>query len=283
MQYELANVCPMGDLQAYINQVNALPVLSAEQETALAKQLKESEDLEAAKALIMSNLRFVVMIARGYQGYGLPQADLVQEGNIGLMKAVKRFDPDMGVRLMSFAVYWIKAEIHEYVFRNWRIIKSVTTKAQKKLFFNLRKFKRQLQWFTDAEVKQVAQTLDVPEHQVKEMELRLAGQDVSLQLSDDDEMGHSGSHSITEAHLPAADYSPEQQLILADEQQQGLAKLQQKLTQLDERSRDIIESRWLSDNKATLHELAEKYQVSYERIRQIETQVLNKLRAHILA
>lgn len=284
MQYELANVCPMGDLQAYINQVNALPVLSAEQEMALAKQLKEQEDLDAAKALIMSNLRFVVMIARGYQGYGLPQADLVQEGNIGLMKAVKRFDPDMGVRLMSFAVYWIKAEIHEYVFRNWRIIKSVTTKAQKKLFFNLRKFKRQLQWFTAEEVNQVAQTLDVPEHQVKEMEMRLAGQDVSLQLTDDDDDGYGNhSHSITEAHLPATNSSPEQALLLADEQQHGLAKMQQKLAQLDERSRDIIESRWLKSDKATLQELADKYQVSCERIRQIEAQVLTKIRDHILA
>ncbi|MCE2572690.1 RNA polymerase sigma factor RpoH [Motilimonas eburnea] len=282
MQYELANVCPMGDLQAYINQVNALPVLNAEQESALAKKLKEQQDLEAAKALIMSNLRFVVMIARGYQGYGLPQADLVQEGNVGLMKAVKRFDPDMGVRLMSFAVYWIKAEIHEYVFRNWRIIKSVTTKAQKKLFFNLRKFKRQLQWFTDEEVKQVAQTLDVPEHQVKEMELRLAGQDVSLQLSDDEEAGTSHL-SMAESQLAAAEISPEQALLVADEQQQGLAKMQQKLAQLDERSRDIIESRWLRDEKATLQELADKYQVSCERIRQIEAQVLTKIRHHILA
>lgn len=281
MSYQLASVCPMADLQAYINQVNNLPVLSAEQEQALAVKLAQDQDLEAAKALIMSNLRFVVMIARGYQGYGLPQADLVQEGNIGLMKAVKRFDPSMGVRLMSFAVYWVKAEIHDYVFRNWRIIKSVTTKAQKKLFFNLRKFKRDLHWFSAAEVAEVAQALDVSEEQVREMEMRLSSQDLSIQLGGEEEEGvYLG---VTEASLACADLSPEQKLISVDEQQQGLLKLYQKLAQLDPRSRDIIESRWLNESRATLQELAEKYGISYERIRQLETQAITKLRAHILA
>ncbi|MDO6526111.1 RNA polymerase sigma factor RpoH [Motilimonas sp. 1_MG-2023] len=279
--YQLANTCPLADLQAYINQVNRLPILSAEQERELAEKLSKEQDLEAAKALIMSNLRFVVMIARGYQGYGLPQADLVQEGNIGLMKAVKRFDPEMGVRLMSFAVYWIKAEIHEYVFRNWRIIKSVTTKAQKKLFFNLRKFKRDLHWFSADEVEEVADTLNVTPAQVREMEMRLSSQDVSLLLSDDDE--EDRYLGIPESSLPAADASPELQLLNLDQHQQGQDKLYQKLAQLDDRSRDIIEARWLSENKATLHELAEKYGVSYERIRQLEGQAIGKLRAHILA
>ncbi|MCE2593948.1 RNA polymerase sigma factor RpoH [Motilimonas cestriensis] len=279
--YQLANICPLADLQTYINQVTRLPLLSAEQEHELAVRLSKEQDLEAARALIMSNLRFVVMIARGYQGYGLPQADLVQEGNIGLMKAVKRFDPKMGVRLMSFAVYWIKAEIHEYVFRNWRIIKSVTTKAQKKLFFNLRKFKRDLHWFNADEVEEVADALQVTPAQVREMEMRLSSQDMSLLLSDEDE--ETRYLGVSESSLPAADASPELQLIHRDQHQQGQEKLYQKLAQLDDRSRDIIESRWLSENKATLHQLAEKYGISYERVRQLEGQAMAKLRAHILA
>lgn len=276
-QYQLA-VAPIGNLDAYTNQVHNIPVLSAEEEYELATRLQQEGDLDAAQRLVLSHLRFVARIAKGYSGYGLPVADLIQEGNIGLMKAVKRFDPTKGVRLVSFAVHWIRAEIHEYVIRNWRIVKIATTKAQRKLFFNLRSAKQRLGWLNQEEVNAVAEDLGVTADNVMEMERRLAQPDTSFDLpsdSDDDE-----SHYSPVAYLAAPDNAdPSQQLEQADYTDYQQQKLSNALSTLDDRSRDIIMQRWLNDeNKATLHTLADQYQVSAERIRQIENNAMKKLK-----
>ncbi|MFK3862712.1 RNA polymerase sigma factor RpoH [Pseudoalteromonas rhizosphaerae] len=266
-------------MDGYLQAVSTIPMLGAEQEKELATRLQEDGDLNAAKQLIMSHLRFVAHIAKGYSGYGLPQADLIQEGNIGLMKAVKRFDPSVGVRLVSFAVHWIKAEIHEFVLKNWRIVKVATTKAQRKLFFNLRKNKKRLGWFNQAEVATVASELGVSEKEVREMESRMSGQDMGFDLTGDDS-----------DDAPTSTYSPVQFLTdgsndLAEEveqqqyQEQSHTRLFSALKTLDERSQDIVSARWLSDDKATLQELAEKYSVSAERVRQLEKTAMKKLQA----
>jgi len=257
-------------------------MLTAEEEQDLGTRLQENGDIEAARRLIMSHLRFVVRIARGYQGYGLPLADLIQEGNVGLMKAVKRFKPDRQVRLVSFAVHWIRAEIHEFVLRNWRIVKIATTKAQRKLFFNLRSSKKRLGWFSQEEVAGVAQDLGVKPETVLEMEARLSNYDVAYDGApddDDDSIYVSPSTYLTDQRS-----DPAQQLEKDDWQEQQLSVLSDSLATLDERSRDILQQRWLDDeNKATLHELAEKYQVSAERIRQLEKNAMNKLKSSLQA
>lgn len=268
-----------GSIEAYVQSVNRIPMLTAEQERELAERLVEQDDLEAARQLIMSHLRFVVHVARSYSGYGLPQADLIQEGNIGLMKAVRRFDPSMGVRLVSFAVHWIKAEIHEYVLKNWRMVKIATTKAQRKLFFNLRKMKSRLGWFTPEEVNTVAETLGVSTSDVLEMEARMSSYDQAFELSsDDDDSRDSNNYS-------PAQYLEDKRSDLAEEieNEQWEAQTQQRLfaaiNTLDERSQDILRSRWLDDNsKTTLQDLADKYQVSAERVRQLEANAMKKLR-----
>lgn len=268
-----------GSIESYIQSVNRIPMLSAEEEKALAERLVNDNDLEAARGLIMSHLRFVVHVARSYSGYGLPQADLIQEGNIGLMKAVKRFDPSVGVRLVSFAVHWIKAEIHEYVLRNWRVVKVATTKAQRKLFFNLRKMKKRLGWFTQDEVNTVAESLGVSTSEVLEMEARMSAHDQAFELSsDDDDARDGGSYS-------PAQYLEDKRSDLAEEieNENWEAHTQQRLLSaiktLDERSQDIVRARWLDDeNKVTLQELADKYQVSAERVRQLEQNAMKKLR-----
>ena len=266
-------------MDGYLQAVSTIPMLKVEQEQELAKRLQEEGDLSAAKQLIMSHLRFVAHIAKSYSGYGLPQADLIQEGNIGLMKAVKRFDPSVGVRLVSFAVHWIKAEIHEFVLKNWRIVKVATTKAQRKLFFNLRKNKKRLGWFNQAEVSTVSSELGVSEKEVREMESRMSGQDMGFDLTGDDN-----------DDAPTSTYSPVQYLTdgsadLADDieqqqwQEQSHTRLFSALKTLDERSQDIVSARWLSDDKATLQELAEKYSVSAERVRQLEKTAMKKLQS----
>lgn len=273
----LANtmLVPQGNIESYIRMANQYPILTAEQEKELTERFYYDEDLDAAKQLILSHLRFVVHIARGYMGYGLPLADLIQEGNIGLMKAVKRFNPEVGVRLVSFAVHWVKAEIHEYVLRNWRIVKVATTKAQRKLFFNLRKNKQRLAWFNEEELQKVADDLGVSPDDVREMESRMTGQDMGFDLpvgSDDDD-AYSPSMFIEDDRSNFADE-------LEDEQYNGkaTAQLAYALAQLDERSQDIIKTRWLDEDKATLHELAAKYNISAERVRQLETQALKKIK-----
>ncbi len=253
-------------------------MLTAAEEKQLAERLVQDEDLQAAQKLIMSHLRFVVHIAKGYAGYGLPQADLIQEGNIGLMKAVKRFDPTVGVRLVSFAVHWIKAEIHEFVLKNWRIVKVATTKAQRKLFFNLRKSKKRLGWFNREEIKTVAETLGVSEREVVEMESRMSNSDMAFDLSNDDD------DNATTSFAPVQ-YLEDHSSDVADtvEQQQwdnhANQKLAAALRTLDERSQDIINSRWLLDSKQTLQDLADKYSVSAERVRQLEKNAMKKLQA----
>ncbi|MBQ1784039.1 MAG: RNA polymerase sigma factor RpoH [Gammaproteobacteria bacterium] len=267
-------------LEGYIQAVNSIPLLSADEERLLAERLHRDGDLDAARQLVMSHLRFVVHIARGYAGYGLQQADLIQEGNIGLMKAVKRFDPTVGVRLISFAVHWIKAEIHEFVLRNWRIVKVATTKAQRKLFFNLRKNKKRLGWFNHDEVQQVAADLGVAPQEVLEMEARLAAQDASFDADDDDE-----EHGIYAPALYLEDKSSDLAAAFESDQSDADAtgRLGEALAALDERSQEILRQRWLVDNKATLHELAARYQVSAERIRQLEQNAMKKLKQALLA
>jgi RNA polymerase sigma-32 factor len=269
---------PLGSLDAYIERVSRIPVLTREQEVEFAQRFRSDEDLEAARQLVLSHLRFVVHIARGYIGYGLPMGDLVQEGNVGLMKAVKRFDPDVGVRLVSFAVHWIRAEIHEYVLRNWRLVKIATTKAQRKLFFNLRRMKKNLAWLTDAETRAVAQDLGVSPAEVTEMEKRLSARDLSFDpVPEDDEDTYSPA-----VYLRAADADPAV-LVERDEWQDTTAdRLSIALEGLDARSRDILKSRWMSGEKATLHELAERYGVSAERIRQLEANAIKKLRVSVV-
>ncbi|AWW33452.1 RNA polymerase sigma factor RpoH [Mannheimia varigena] len=269
---------PQGNLDSYIRMANQYPILTAEQEKELAERYYYDEDVEAAKQLILSHMRFVIHIARGYLGYGLPLADLIQEGNIGLMKAVKRFDPNVGVRLVSFAVHWVKAEIHEYVLKNWRIVKVATTKAQRKLFFNLRKNKNRLAWFNEEEIKKVASDLGVTVEEVREMESRMTGQDLGFDLpvGEDDDEAYVPSMYIEDNSSNFADD-------LEDEQHNGqaTAQLAYALATLDERSQDIIKTRWLDDNKATLQDLADKYNISAERVRQLENAALKKIKEAI--
>ena len=274
-----ASLSPGRDLEAYIQTVNAFPVLTPEEERVLAERFYENNDLEAARELVLSHLRFVVHLARGYAGYGLPQADLIQEGNVGLMKAVKRFDPSVGVRLVSFAVHWIKAEMHEFILRNWRIVKVATTKAQRKLFFNLRGSKRKLGWLNHAETRAIAKDLGVPPAEVTRMEGRLAAHDVAFDGSPDD----GDDAAAPPAHyLEDAGANPMDLVAAEDAGRLAATQLAEAIEALDGRSRDILEARWLRDEKkATLMELAARYGVSAERIRQIERNAMKKLRKHM--
>lgn len=265
-----------GNLEAYIRQIHTIPMLTPEEERELALRLEHHNDLAAAQQLIMSNLRFVVKIARGYSGYGLPLSDLIQEGNIGLMKAVKRFSASHEVRLISYAVHWIKSEIHEFVLRNWRIVKVATTKPQRKLFFKLRSSKKRLGWFTPEEVNDVAETLGVKPETVLEMESRLSGSDVTFDPPTND--NDDEHHFTPAAYLSADGADPAHRLEHEDSRSQKLSLMSDSLKTLDERSKDIIQRRWLNEDKATLHELANEYQVSAERIRQIEKNALSKMR-----
>lgn len=266
---------PAGSLDAYMQAISGIDVLSAEEEKALAFRLTEENDLDAARQLIMAHLRFVAHIARGYSGYGLAQQDLIQEGNIGLMKAVKRFDPNVGVRLVSFAVYWIRAEIHEFILRNWKIVKVATTKAQRKLFFNLRSSKKRLGWFNHAEVQQVAKDLGVSTKEVLEMESRMSGQDIGFDLRDDDD---EDSPTAPAAYLQDNSEGPAEQFENTEWESHNKTRLINALSSLDDRSQDIVKRRWLEEGKATLQELADEYSVSAERIRQIENNAMKKLR-----
>lgn len=266
-----------GSIESYIQSVSNIPMLSADEEKSLAERLFNEGDLTAARELVMSHLRFVVHIAKSYSGYGLAQADLVQEGNIGLMKAVKRFDPNVGVRLVSFAVHWIKAEIHEFVLKNWRIVKVATTKAQRKLFFNLRKSKKRLGWFTHKEVQKVAEELGVSEKEVLQMEARMGSQDTAFDLSSDD--GDDNSNFSPAQYLEDKSENVEAAVINADYDSNASARLYSAIKTLDERSQYIIETRWLNDNKMTLQDLAAKYEVSAERVRQIEKNAMKKIQA----
>jgi len=271
----------LGSFEAYVAAVHQIPVLSVEDEQALARRLRDDGDLEAAKALVVSHLRFVVHVARGYQGYGLGVGDLVQEGNIGLMKAVKRFDPDQGVRLVSFAVHWIRAEIHEFILKNWRIVKVATTKAQRKLFFNLRKSKKRLGWMNDAEVTAVANDLKVSKREVLEMESRLSGRDIGFDAPAGEDDDHAPPAPI--AYLEQADADPAALFERENHDEKQLDALGEGLDRLDARSRTILERRFLGEAKATLQELAAEYGVSAERVRQIEAHALKKLRGLLLA
>ena len=271
----------LGNLDSYISAVNRLPMLSHEEEISLAQRLREQNDLAAAQTLVMSHLRLVVSIARGYLGYGLPHADLIQEGNVGLMKAVKRFDPDQGVRLVSYAMHWIKAEIHEYILRNWRMVKLATTKAQRKLFFNLRSHKTSLDTMTPDQVDALATTLNVKPEDVTEMEMRMSGRDIALESPTDDE----GEDKFSPIAYLSSD-STEPAKVLESRQFDKLQSegLEGALSNLDARSRRIIESRWLANDDgsgATLHELAAEFNVSAERIRQIEASALKKMKASL--
>jgi RNA polymerase sigma-32 factor len=270
-----------GSLDAYIQEVNKIPVLTLEVEQELARQFRDADDLEAARRMVLAHLRFVVHVAKGYTGYGLALGDLIQEGNIGLMKAVKRFDPDHGVRLVSFAVHWIRAEMHEFILRNWRIVKVATTKAQRKLFFNLRKSKKRLGWLSHAEVVAVAKDLGVKPEVVLEMESRLSGQDVGFDLppNADDE----SPYIAPVAFLESKSRDPQTEVESEDLSSHNNTLLYAGLDELDERSQDIIRSRWLQDTKMTLQALANRYGVSAERIRQLEANALRKMRASITA
>ena len=274
---------PVGSFDAYMDKVSRIPVLTREDEAELANRFRNEGDLEAARQLVLSHLRFVVHIARGYSGYGLPLGDVVQEGNVGLMKAVKRFDPTVGVRLVSFAVHWIRAEIHEYVLRNWRLVKVATTKAQRKLFFNLRKMKKNLAWLSAEETANVARDLKVTPEEVTEMEKRLAARDLSF-----DPVPDTGSEDGDEtyspaAYLPAPDADPATQIENAEWEDTTGDRLQSAMKTLDARARDIVVSRWTGEATATLHDLAGKYGVSAERIRQIEANAIKKLRGLMTA
>lgn len=280
MQSMALTVPLSGSIESYIQAVSGIDMLTAEEERELAVRLRVDEDLGAARKLVMSHLRFVVHIAKSYSGYGLPQADLIQEGNIGLMKAVKRFDPSVGVRLVSFAVHWIKAEIHEFVLKNWRIVKVATTKAQRKLFFNLRKAKKRLGWFTHEEVQQVADELGVSTKEVLQMEARMSSQDQAFDLSADDD--ESGSFAPVQ-YLEDKTADVEQDVIDSNWDQRASKRLYAAIKTLDARSQEIIETRWLSDDKTTLQDLADKYQVSAERVRQIEKNAMKKLHAAMAA
>jgi len=272
----MAMSVPQGNIESYVTAIHSVPVLSPEAERELAVRYKDEGDLSAVRELILSHLRFVVHIARSYGGYGLPQADLIQEGNVGLMKAVKRFDPEVGVRLISFAVHWIKAEIHEYVLKNWRIVKVATTKAQRKLFFNLRSAKKELNWLNNDEVRAVADDLGVPEIEVRRMESRLNSRDTAFDLPND---ADDESTFAPAAYLETDNSDPADTLEQEDWQDHHQQKLMNAMKTLDQRSQEILAARWLSDNKATLQQLADQYQVSAERIRQLESNAMKKLKA----
>ena len=278
----LAAALPTGNLDQYIRAAFSVPVLSAEEEHALAVRLQTENDLDAARQLVMSHLRFVARIARGYSGYGLALADLIQEGNIGLMKAVKRFDPDAGVRLVSYAVHWVRAEMHEFILRNWRIVKVATTKAQRKLFFNLRSKKQRLGWLNQEEVNGIAEDLGVKPEVVQEMESRLSGQDIGFDLTatDDDEDSH---HFAPAAYLTDESNDPALTVEQNESSATNTSSLIEALKTLDERSRIILEERWLTDDKSTLHELAARFEISAERIRQLEKNAIGKLKKTMLA
>lgn len=267
---------PGANLESYISAVNGIPILSVEEERKLAERLHDENDLEAARQMVMSHLRFVVHIAKSYSGYGLSQADLIQEGNVGLMKAVKRFNPEFGVRLVSFAVHWIKAEIHEFILRNWRIVKIATTKAQRKMFFNLRSAKKKLAWFTHDEVQSVAEDLGVEPKVVREMEGRLSAHDASFDMAtdDDDDTAYQAPVNYLEDHS----HDPAKRIEQQDWTHNSNTRLHDALKTLDERSLDILNKRWLSENKSTLHELADEYGVSAERIRQLEKNAMKKVK-----
>lgn len=271
---------PTGNLDAYISASYQIPMLTSEEERDLAIRLRDHGDMDAARRLVLSHLRFVIRIARGYLGYGLPLPDLIQEGSVGLMKAVRRFEPDVGVRLVSFAVHWIRAEIHEYILRNWRIVKVATTKAQRKLFFNLRSAKKRLGWFTREEVESVARELDVKPETVLEMESRLSSQDLAFDGDDtDDEEGPAAPSS----YLPDMRMEPASALERQDTMMDRYDRLHTALEGLDERSKTILQARWLTDKKQTLHELAAQFGVSAERIRQIEKNAMRKMKAQLEA
>ncbi|MGI9301531.1 MAG: RNA polymerase sigma factor RpoH [Gammaproteobacteria bacterium] len=265
----------VGSLSSYTQAVCQIPVLSSEEEKALAIRYREQDDLEAVRKLVIHHLRFVVQIARGYNGYGLALGDLIQEGTIGLMKSIKRFDPSMDVRLVSFAVHWIRAEMHEFILRNWRIVKVATTKAQRKLFFNLRSSKKRLGWLNHAEVQTVANDLGVKPAEVIEMESRLAGRDIGFDLDSDDD---DDAYTAPAAYLEDGRADPAESLERENWDDYHRERLQQALSDLDERSKDILARRWLTDDKTTLTELAEEYGVSAERIRQLESNAIKKLR-----
>ena len=268
----------LGSLDAYISAVHRIPVLSVDDEQDLARRFRDGNDLDAARELVHSHLRFVVHVARGYSGYGLPIGDLIQEGNIGLMKAIKRFDPTVGVRLVSFAVLWIRAEMHEFILKNWRIVKVATTKAQRKLFFNLRKSKTRLGWLNAEEVRAVAKDLNVSEREVLEMESRLSGRDIGFDAPDDADDDHAPPAPAN--YLVAHDVDPAEAYESANDEDNQLELLREGMAKLDERSRDIIKRRWLdADSKVTLQELADEYGVSAERIRQVEANALKKMKA----
>lgn len=273
----MPSIAPGRDLDAYLNTIGGFPILTSEEEKALAERFYYEEDLDAARELVLCHLRFVAHLARSYSGYGLSQADLIQEGNVGLMKAVKRFDPNVGVRLVSFAVHWIKAEIHEFILRNWRIVKVATTKAQRKLFFNLRGAKKQLSWLSPEETKAIADDLGVSTQEVTRMEGRLAAADMAFDGYDSDD----GEPSAPAYFLAAPAADPADIVAEADYAEDANEQLGIALSQLDERSRDILARRWLQDDKATLHELADEYGVSAERIRQLEKNAMKKLRKAI--
>ena len=279
---ELALTGPLGSLDAYLERISRVPVLTREDEYALARRLRDANDVDAARTLVLSHLRFVVHIARGYRGYGLPMWDIVQEGNVGLMKAVKRFDPELGVRLVSFAVHWIRAEIHEYVLRNWRLVKVATTKAQRKLFFNLRRMKKNLSWLSADETAVVARELGVSPSEVTEMERRLSARDLSFDplavVGEDDE-----SYAPTQ-YLPAPNADPAVSMEDDEWEQSTQHALRRAIEELDPRSRDIVQSRWMAgdNDKATLHDLAARYGVSAERVRQLEANAIKKLRSLML-
>ena len=273
---EMEALAPGGDLQAYINSVNSIGILTPEEERKLAEDLYYRNDLDAARKLVLAHLRFVIYIAKTYSGYGLSEADLIQEGNVGLMKAIRKFNPEMGVRLVSFAVHWVKAEIHEYVLKNWKIVKIATTKAQRKLFFNLRSKKKGLGWLTEEEVEAMAKDLGVKPSEVREMEKRLSGIDMPfdpLSDSDDDEASFSPSQYLEDMDANPADIFEKETF-----DENNANQLYEAINQLDDRSRDILQDRWLADQKLTLHELAEKYEISAERVRQIEKNAMKKVK-----
>jgi RNA polymerase sigma-32 factor len=274
-QNSLVFAGPVGSLDSYIDRVSQIPVLSREDEVALAIRFRSEGDLDAARQLVLSHLRFVVHIARGYLGYGLPMGDLVQEGNVGLMKAVKRFDPNVGVRLVSFAVHWIRAEIHEYVLRNWRLVKVATTKSQRKLFFNLRKMKKNLTWLSEAETQAVARDLGVDVSDVREMEQRMSARDMSFDPAPDADEEETYSPAM---YLPATNADPAIEVERDEWEEDSTDRLSAALSRLDERSRNILKRRWMTDDKATLHELADEYGISAERVRQVEVNAISKLK-----
>ena len=276
---DMEALSPGGDLQAYINSVHSIGILTPEEEKKLAEDLYYRNDLDAARKLVLAHLRFVIYIAKSYSGYGLSEADLIQEGNIGLMKAIRKFNPEMGVRLVSFAVHWVKAEIHEYVLKNCKIVKIATTKAQRKLFFNLRSKKKGLDWFTEEEIEQVAKDLGVKPSEVREMEKRLSGSDMSfdpLSDSDYDEATYAPSQYLQDEDANPADIFENDSL-----SEENTSQLYEAINQLDDRSRDILQDRWLADEKLTLHDLAEKYEISAERVRQIEKKAMKKVKQSI--